>query len=251
MKPVWLTVDSDDIRHIPKSQGHPTRSKGVPHGGTSQKMQHAMSHFREWLDRTQVSLTIFVIADQLDDPQFSDWLRDLLDNHPQVTIGCHGLTHRCWSAFPEDVEGLLSALVEADVKLHDFAKDAWRPWFRAPAGYIAPWMAPVIAKAGFELDSSVNPSWLVRKKAGPWKDWAAVEKALKDSGLVSKPWLCRYSLPTCGPALSIPFLSWNAKKAWSKLGPFVYPDEAEHTVYWHILDHARDDGRWKPPLMIE
>ena len=176
MKPVWLTVDSDDIRHTPKNQGHPTRSKGAAHENSSDTMLKAMESFRNWLDRTQVSLTIFVIADQLDDPVFSKWLRDLLDAHPQVTVGCHGLTHRCWSAYPEDPEGLLKALVEADVKLHDFAKDAWRPWFRAPAGYIAPWMAPVIAKAGFELDSSVNPSWLVRKKAGPWKDWAAVKK---------------------------------------------------------------------------
>ena len=64
----------------------------------------------------------------------------------------------------EDSDGLLKALVEADSRLHDFAGDAWRPWFRAPAGYIAPWMAPVIVKAGFELNSSVNPSWLVRKK---------------------------------------------------------------------------------------
>ena len=251
MQSVWLTVDSDDIRHIPTSQGHPTRSKGAPHEGTSPEMATAMKYFREWLDKTQVSLTIFVIADQLDDSQFSGWLRELLDAHPQVTIGCHGLTHRCWSAYPEDSDGLLKALVEADVRLHDFAGEAWRPWFRAPAGYIAPWMAPVIAKAGFELDSSVNPSWLVRKKAGPWKDWKAVQKALKDSGLVSRPWLCRLSLPTCGPALSIPFLSWNARRAWSKLGPFVLPDEAEHTVYWHILDHGKKNGRWKPPLMID
>ena len=87
MHSVWLTVDSDDIRHIPTSQGHPTRSKGVPHEGTSPEMATAMKYFREWLDKTQVSLTIFVIADQLDDSQFSEWLRELLDAHPQVTIG--------------------------------------------------------------------------------------------------------------------------------------------------------------------
>jgi peptidoglycan/xylan/chitin deacetylase (PgdA/CDA1 family) len=251
MKPTWLTVDSDDLRHIPSSQGHPTRSKGIPHEGTSLEMKSAMVAFQNWLDRTQVTLTIFVIADQLDDPVFSEWLTEIISKHSQVTIGCHGLTHRCWSAYPEDEEGLLSALVEADIKLHQFAGDSWRPWFRAPAGYIAPWMAPIIAKAGFELDSSVNPSWLVKKKAGPWKDWNAVKKALKDSGLESRPWLCRYSLPTCGPALSIPFLKWNAHRAWRKLGPFVEPDEAEATVYWHILDHGKKNGQWKPPLMIE
>ena len=88
MRPVWLTVDSDDIRHTPKSQGHPTRSKGTPHQGTSSEMLDAMKAFREWLDRTQVTLTIFVIADQLDDEVFSEWLTDLLSHHPQVTIGC-------------------------------------------------------------------------------------------------------------------------------------------------------------------
>ena len=71
MNPVWLTVDTDDIRHIPSSQGHPTRSKGAPHEGTSSEMLKSMRYFREWLDRTQVSLTIFVIADQLDDSVLS------------------------------------------------------------------------------------------------------------------------------------------------------------------------------------
>ena len=251
MRPVWLTVDTDDLRHTPSSQGHPTRSKGTAHEGTSPEMKLAMKSCREWLDRTQVSLTMFVIADQLDDVYFATWLKDLLESHDQVTIACHGLTHKCWSAYPKDEEGFLAALVEADVKLHKFAKDAWRPWFRAPAGYIAPWMAPIIAKAGFELDSSVNPSWIVRKKAGPWKDWNAVLKALKDSGLVSRPWLCKFGLPTCGPALSIPILRNNAKRVWKKLGPFVLPDETEETVYWHVLDHGRKNGTWKPPLMIE
>ena len=251
MRPVWLTVDTDDLRHTPSSQGHPTRSKGTAHEGTSPEMKLAMKSFREWLDRTQVSLTMFVIADQLDDGYFATWLKDLLENHDQVTIACHGLTHKCWSAYPKDEEGFLAALVEADVKLHKFAKDAWRPWFRAPAGYIAPWMAPIIAKAGFELDSSVNPSWIVRKKAGPWKDWNAVLKALKDSGLVSRPWLCKFGLPTCGPALSIPILRNNARRVWKKLGPFVLPDETEETVYWHVLDPGRKNGTWKPPFMIE
>ena len=126
MRPVWLTVDTDDLRHTPSSQGHPTRSKGTAHEGTSPEMKLAMKSFREWLDRTQVSLTMFVIADQLDDGYFATWLKDLLENHDQVTIACHGLTHKCWSAYPKDEEGFLAALVEADVKLHKFAKDAWK-----------------------------------------------------------------------------------------------------------------------------
>ena len=250
MRPVWLTVDSDDIRHKPIFQGHPTRSKGTDLKNTSDEMIFAMSKFEEWLDKTQVTITIFVIADQLDDEEFVKWLSKLIDKHPQVTIGCHGLTHKCWSAYDEDTDGFMKALLEAKSKLMNFAKGSYRPWFRAPAGYIAPWMAPVISEAGFEIDSSVNPSWLVRKKAGPWKDWNAVEKALYDSGVKSMPWLTKFSLPTCGPALSIPFLRFNAKRVWKKLGPFVLPDEAESTIYWHILDHGRNEGNWKPPLLL-
>ena len=134
MKPVWLTVDTDDLRHVPKSQGHPTRSRGISQQGTSKQMLEAMRSFDTWLDKTQVSLTMFVIADQIDDPVFAQWLKGLLARHPQITVGCHGLTHKCWSAFPEDQDGLLAALVEADIKLHQFAGKAWRPWFRAPAG---------------------------------------------------------------------------------------------------------------------
>ncbi|CAI8167784.1 MAG: Uncharacterised protein [Methanobacteriota archaeon] len=250
MKPVWLTVDTDDIRHLPIEQGHPTRSKGVSHSGCSEQLLTAMENFSSWVDNNHVTLTIFVIADQLEDDLFRNWLKGLLLKHPQITVGCHGLTHRSWSAWPEDSDSFLAAIVEADIRLHDFAGDQWRPWFRAPAGYIAPWMAPVIAKAGFELDSSVNRSWLTRKKSGPWKDWNAVTKALKDAGLDSKPWLTKWGLPTCGPALSIPFLAWNARRAWSKLGPAVGPEDAEDTVYWHLLDHNRKNGKWKPPLTL-
>jgi len=250
VKPVWLTVDTDDYRHLPTQQGHPTRSRGISHTGCSETFLSAMSAFKTWMDGCHVTLTIFVIVDQLEDEKFRIWLKELLDNHPQITIGCHGLTHRSWSAWPEDSDGLLAALVEADISLHNFVGDQWRPWFRAPAGYIAPWMAPVIAKAGFELDTSVNHSWLTKKKAGPWKDWNAVSKALKDAGLESKPWLTRWGLPTCGPALSIPFLAWNARRAWSELGPAVGPEETDTTVYWHLLDHARKGGRWAPPLKL-
>ena len=87
MKPVWRTVDSDDILHKPIFQGHPTRSKGTNLINTSDELIFAMSRFEEWLDKTQVTLTIFVIADQLDDEQFVHWLSKLLNKHPQVTIG--------------------------------------------------------------------------------------------------------------------------------------------------------------------
>ena len=50
---------------------------------------------------------------------------------------------------------------------------------------------------------------------------------------------------------SIPILRNNARRVWKKLGPFVLPDETEETVYWHVLDHGRKNGTWKPPLMIE
>jgi hypothetical protein len=68
--------------------------------------------------------------------------------------------------------------------------------------------------------------------------------------LVEMEWLTHRGLPTCGPALNIPFLKGNARRAWRGLGPAVIQPEAEKTVYWHILDHARKDGKWAPPLQL-
>jgi hypothetical protein len=52
-------------------------------------------------------------------------------------------------------------------------------------------------------------------------------------------------------------LRWNARQAWKGLGNPLGIDElhcvedSRHeiaTIYWHILDHARVNGRWSPPI---
>ena len=152
MRP-WLTVDSDDLRHLPKFQGHPRRSKSIPQDRISPAFQLGMDRFAEWLETHNFPVTIFVIADQLDDAIFSIWLSKQIEKHPQLTIACHGFSHRSWSAWGPNPALFSSKLEQATTKLRNFAGQAWRPFFRAPAGYIASWMAPVIAAHGYTIDS--------------------------------------------------------------------------------------------------
>ena len=260
MKRTWLTVDFDDLRHVPSAQGHPTRSKKpVEAQGLSEGYSHGLERFEAWLQGNEHPVTLFIIADLLHDEAFNRWLERMLAafGH-RLTVGCHGLTHRSWSAWPEDIEGFSSALQQATAMLEQACGASFRFWFRAPAGYIAPWMAGVLASQGYSVDSSVNPSWLVRKKAGKGNSWQDVTRAMQEAHVLERPWATRYSLPVNGPALTLFPLSIVAKGAWKRTPPVLLANEVVkavedsenplNTLYWHVLDHGRNNGTWSPPL---
>ena len=205
----------------------------------------------------QGAVTLFVITDLLENPTFASGLQHALQAFPdRLTVGCHGHTHRSWSAWGEDIEGFRTMLQTSTDLLKAHAGPAFRPYFRAPNGYIAPWMAAVLAEAGYVVDTSVNPSWLVKSKAGG-STWKGVVEAMDDAGVVERSWLTRRTLPVNGPALFKFPLSLNAKPAWKRAPPLLSPDQltevenpmqAITTLYCHVLDFARNDGTWQPPL---
>jgi hypothetical protein len=115
-----------------------------------------------------------------------------------------------------------------------------------------------LAGQGYTVDSSVNPSWLVRKKAGKGNSWADVNDAMAQHGVLERPWATRFSLPVNGPALTKFPLSVIARGVWKK-APSVLtgseldaavPDSTQPlvTLYWHVLDHSRNKETWAPPL---
>jgi hypothetical protein len=260
LKRTWLTVDFDDLRHVPSAQGHPTRSKHpVASMDLSKPYKVAMKAFETWLSSNAHPVTLFVIADLFDSDGFGEWFDALLSNFgARLTVGCHGLKHRSWSAWPEDKPGFRAALEASTTVLKQRAGDRFRPWFRAPAGYIAPWMATVLAEQNYTVDSSVNPSWLVAKKAGKGNTWGGVSAAMKNSGVVERAWATRFGLPANGPALTLFPLSMLAKGVWKRASPVLSVAEVDmsvpnqqqpiSTLYWHVLDHARTNATWGPPL---
>jgi len=260
VKRTWLTVDFDDLRHVPSAQGHPTRSKDSPEDKVlSERYKVAMKGFESWLASTTHPVTLFVIADLFESDEFGEWFDGVLENYGRrLTVGCHGLTHRSWSAWPEDKDGFSSALKQASAILSKRAPEHFRHWFRAPAGYIAPWMAEVLAEEGYLVDSSVNPSWVVAKKAGKGNSWSDVMRAMRAHNVIERPWATRLGLPANGPALTMFPLSLLAKGLWKKAPTILSVDEVDEmipnraqpivTLYWHVLDHARDEGTWLPPL---
>jgi hypothetical protein len=165
----WCTVDTDDLRHVPSHQGHPNRSKEketLPDYST--RLQKGFHNFKQWMESNEIAVTIFIIADQCENKEFVSTIHDLETVFGErITIGCHGLTHRSWSAWPEDSQRFSEDLEQATSILKQHFPDSFRPWFRAPAGYISDWMAPILSQQGYTVDTSVNPSWLVSKKARP------------------------------------------------------------------------------------
>ena len=259
MKRTWLTVDFDDLRHVPSAQGHPTRSKKPVEARGLSKTCLGLERFEAWLEGNEHPVTLFIIADLLHDEAFTEWLERVLAAFgTRLTVGCHGLTHRSWSAWPEDIGGFSNALQQATAMLEEACGASFRFWFRAPAGYVAPWMAGVLASHGYNVDSSVNPSWLVRKKAGKGNSWHDVTRAMQQAQVLERPWATRFSLPVNGPALTIFPLSIVAKGAWKRTPPVLFANEVVqavedsdrplNTLYWHVLDHGRNNGTWSPPL---
>lgn len=267
MNATWLTVDLDDKRHIPSFYGHPKRSKHSYAHIIESKVQETLSEqfvqgmrgFTSWLATNTHPVTLFVIGDLFLSKEFERWFSELLAKYPtRLTVGCHGWSHKSWSAWPEDAKSFSEDLAKATEVISKHAGDSFRPWFRAPGGYMSPWMASVLAENDYVLDSSVHPSWLVKRKAGKGNSWQDVDEALVESGVVSRPWKTHWSLPMNGPALSLFPLSLIAKRGWRKL-PTPFTEEALEpaltsldsdvtTVYWHLLDHARNNEKWIPPL---
>ena len=85
----------------------------------------------------------------------------------------------------------------------DFAKANYRPWFRAPAGYMAPWMVAPLVDCGITVDSSINDSILTKGKSGRGNTWQQVREACQqDVGVIEREWLTKWKLPVNGPALT-------------------------------------------------
>ena len=270
---LWLTIDSDDVFHHPKFQGHPKRSKKkYSKNVMSSRMEKSIECFEKWhLENIQVPLTLFIIGQQLECKKFNKKMKDLIlnskKNGGKITIGCHGYLHRCWSAFKPDKNGFKNDLELAKKIIIKFGGDLWRPWFRAPGGYIAPWMAEVLKDAGFKLDSSINPTKLLSIKSGfanqklKFNGWKSVHLAMEKSGIIEREWLTTFfpALPTCGPALHIPVLKYLAINKWKKISNTKFANENELlnntfkiiTVYWHLLDHSKKNGAWVPPLILK
>ncbi len=255
----WLTVDTDDLRHVPSNQGHPTRSKSNPSlPDVSEQFRVGIQGFDAWLSTHHHPVTLFIIADQCASGEFLKSMQSLIESYGErLTIGCHGLHHRSWSAWGEDFEGFSADLAESVRLLKHHFPNHFRKWFRAPAGYVAPWMFSILEQQGFRVDSSINPSWLVNKKYGKGNSWKTTQRAVQATTLVERPWKIRCTLPTCGPAQHIRGLRWNAKAAWKRLSKPLSVNEISHiedatieldTIYWHILDHARNNGTWTPPI---
>ncbi len=258
---IWLSLDTDDLSHHPRVYGHPKRSRrNSPQVyKMSEKLAKSWQGFFHWRENRGKGLpvTLFVISEQLEDVDFAKNLKQLLQHDETITIGCHGNKHRCWSAWPEDRAGFANELSFSIEKISAFAGEKFRPWFRAPGGYIAPWMIEVLSEHGITLDSSGSVTKVSDRKVGLKSGFESVRDTAWKKGVVERFWYSCFGIPMTGPALRIPLLKRLAKQQWMKVtknskcvseNALLTPSYMVNSLYWHLLDHAGKNGNWRPPI---
>jgi peptidoglycan-N-acetylglucosamine deacetylase len=166
---IALSIDIEDWYHTPAITG-----------SSFSKYKDVNAFFAEWkgeydlitqptlkiielLKKFELKATFFVVADTIDRyPQIITALKD--SDHE---IACHGLHHH--AAIDGKTKKMLqtlstwkSELFEAKTLLEKtFQKEIIG--YRAPGGYFATWMVPVLEEAGFKYDSSISQNSLYNK----------------------------------------------------------------------------------------
>ena len=265
----WFSVDSDDLHHHPSVSGHPTRSSILPwcldidSRPMSDALFKSFTFFQEWWvsRKDDDLLTIFIIGEQLDDPRFIEAIQNLISSRQGLTIGIHGLKHICWSAWENRSDDFSISLEKSINKIRNVVGESFRPWFRAPGGYIAPWMIPILKDHGIVLDSSINPVRLLQRKTGRDENgkingWKKMIAAFNQTGIVEREWLTSHGIPTNGPALHLPLLRTHSAWVWKRVlsgsscvneKELLDPSISITSIYWHVLDHGRRK-KWSPPI---
>ena len=80
----------------------------------SEQFQLGLDAFEKWMSTHSHPITLFIIADLFESENFEKWFESFLAKHnSRITVGCHGLTHKSWSAWPDDNIGFSHALKTA------------------------------------------------------------------------------------------------------------------------------------------
>ncbi|HJM67002.1 MAG TPA: polysaccharide deacetylase family protein [Candidatus Thalassarchaeaceae archaeon] len=267
----WFSIDSDDLHHHPSISGHPSRSSESswcleiePRPMSNTLATSFESLQKWWISRPEDDrLTIFIIGEQVADPRFVNAIQSLISSRAGLTIGIHGLNHICWSAWGKCSEEFSKAIKQSISAVEEVAGESFRPWFRAPGGYIAPWMASILSENGIILDSSINSVRMLRSKTGRDESgrihgWKQTLDAIEQEGIVEREWLTSKGIPINGPALRIPVLRIYSRWIWKRTlsesrcateKELEDPSSSISSLYWHVLDHSRNSGRWTPPIV--
>ena len=261
MSRTWLTVDTDDAHHRPWRQGHPTRSKDPDGRRTprqpSEGWLKAIARFGDWVERSGHAVTVFVIQDQLEQPDARKALLDLAARGgPRLTFASHGTSHRAWGAWPEDAAGLTarsstplpptrglrqagSSLVSGSFGL----RCAMDGRGLGPSGRDGRFLGQPLTLGAQESRSDAPVVGRDRCHGSRRGAGATMARPSRLAGL----WPCP------APARS----GRTSATSVAQPPPVLMAEEVEGavegrddltTVYWHVVDHVRRKGRWEPPL---
>jgi len=163
-----VTIDLDGVRHYHAIHGLPAPE------GPDLMLRHATRRFLELCDRVGVLGTLFVVAQDLEDPEFASLLRDA--HQAGHEIASHSLTHdyrmTTWT-----LPAMKADLAAARDAIHAAVGQA-PAGFRAPGYNMNQALMQAVVETGHSYDSSVLPS-------GPY--YVARSLAIARYALTRKP----------------------------------------------------------------
>jgi hypothetical protein len=152
--PATVHVDLDGARHV-------YRAHGWDYEGTDPLFESGMRGAMELFERLDIRATLFVIAEDLDDPRKRELIVEAAGRGHG--IASHSLTHRKLSSL--DRAGKLDELVRSRERLERAVERPVRG-FRAPGFGMDPECLELIAEAGYTFDSSVFPDRAFAERVG-------------------------------------------------------------------------------------
>ena len=214
----WLTVDTDDAHHRPWRQGHPTRSKDPDGRRTprqpSEGWLKAIERFGDWVERSGHAARSSSFRTSWSSPMLGRLARPCSTWRAALTFAATAPA----TALGALAGGRGGADGSGQAVLGQREPSASRLvlGFALLATLRLGWPS-ALAQAGVTVDSSVNPSRLVRRKAGPTRRWSDVTMPWLAPGCWSDHGTSIEAGRSVAPALHLPGLAGRARRAWRNL----------------------------------
>jgi len=163
-----LSIDLDGIRHYRAIHGLPPRS------GPDPFLSEGLDRFLHLCDSFAIPATLFVVTEDLEDPEFARRIRKAAKAGHEIASHSHRHDYDFSTHSPAEIQAELHRSREAIQKVVRKLPKG----FRAPGYNLSPALLDALVKVGFQYDSSMLPSPLY---------WAARAAVISGKSLTSRP----------------------------------------------------------------
>lgn len=163
-----LSIDLDGIRHYRAIHGLPARS------GPDPFLSEGLDRFLDLCERFAIPATLFVVTEDLEDPDFARRIRRAAKAGHEIGSHSHRHDYDFSTRSPAEIQAELHRSIAAIQKVTRKKPKG----FRAPGYNLSPELLDALVKVGFSYDSSMLPSPLY---------WGARAALISGKSLTARP----------------------------------------------------------------